>query len=211
MKSTKTAIIALVIVLALLTLSSCTSREGPSSTVPSSSAAPSSLSEPIPPPPSSVPPIESDNGIREINATTELIGNPDRIIFMVGEAETVFEAGSAEYKRTLEILNERMPDGFGEAASDFMWLDEDENTIDWSLMAQDFDYVRLAYDNPQTVKINCMKKSYEDYAPEVSFQDITFPLTKSDLSGSTELFILGMGKFLGVLDNSESTISKMLP
>ena len=159
---------------------------------------------------SSLSSSESKNAIREVNATTELIGIPDRVILMVNEVETVYEADSAEYQKTLEILNERMPDGFGEAASAFMWLDEDEDAIDWSLMAQDFDYVRLAYNNPQTVKINCMKKSYEDYAPEGRFQDITFPLTESNLSGSTELFILGM-KFFGILDNSEGTMSKLLP
>ncbi len=152
---------------------------------------------------------ESDNTIREINATTELIGNPDRVIVMVNEVETVYEADSAEFNSILTILNNRMPDGFDEAASAFMWLNEDENDIDWSFMAQDFDYIRLAYNNKQTVKINCMADNYDDYAPEASFCDITFPLTESDLSGSTDMCILGMGKFLGILDNSEGTMSKL--
>ncbi len=212
MKSVTRKILTLNVALAILTLSACSNIAAPgNSATPSSGKAPSSQSESTMPPSSSVPFSESDNAIRQVNATTELIGNPDRVILMVNEVETVYEADSAEYKKTLEILNERMPDGFDEAASAFMWLDEDEDTIDWSFMAQDFDYVRLAYNYPQTIKINCMKESYEDYAPEGSFQDITFPLTESDLSGSTELFILGMGKFLGVLDNSEGTISKLLP
>ncbi len=210
MKSTKGKILVLIMALAMLTLAACSNNETHSSEAPSSTV-PSSQDEPTPPQSSRISASESDNAIRAVNATTELIGNPDRVILMVNEVETVYEADSAEYKKTLEILNERMPDGFDEAASAFMWLDEDEDAIDWSLMAQDFDYVRLAYDNTQTVKINCMEKTYEDYAPEGSFQDITFPLTESDLSGSTELFILGMGKFLGILDNSEDTISKLLP
>ena len=211
MTTTTRKFLALVMTLVSFTFVACTS-----SATQSSVTEPSSSQSEQPPPqsssvlPESHAPIKKENGIREINATTELIGNPDRIIFMIGEAETVFEAGSTEYENTLILLNERMPDGFDEAASAFMWLDEDEDTIDWSLMAQDFDYVRLAYDDPQTVKIKCMKESYEDYAPEGTFQDITFPLTESDLSGSTELFILGM-KFFGVLDNSEDTISKLLP
>ncbi len=211
MTTTTRIFLALVMALVSLTFVACTSPATQNSV-----AEPLSSQSEQPPPqsssvlPESQAPIKKENGIREINATTELVGNPDRIIFMVNEVETVFEADSAEYKKTLEILNERMPDGFGEAASAFMWLDEDEDAIDWSLMAQDFNYARLAYDNSQTVKINCMRESYEDYSPEVSFQDITFPLTESDLSGSTELFILGM-KFFGVLDNSEDTLSKLLP
>jgi hypothetical protein len=84
-----------------------------------------------------------------------------------------------------------MPDKFSEAASAFVWLDEAGENIDWSLMAQDFDYLRLIYEDTQTIKINCMGAGYKNYTPGASYQDIIFPLTESKMgSGSTEMCIL---------------------
>ncbi|MDR2909040.1 MAG: hypothetical protein LBU86_04070 [Oscillospiraceae bacterium] len=202
----KRRIFALAIAFVLLTLAACSSSETPGSSTPE----PPSQSESAPPPPSSTIPQNDENSVRLVNSPTELIGTPERIILMVNEVETVFEQDSADYASILEILNNRMPEGFKEAASAFMWLDEEQQNIDWTVMAQDFDYVRLSYNDIQEITINSMAESYKDYTPSASYQDIIFPLTESELSGSTEMCILGNGAFLGILDNSEDVLSSLL-
>lgn len=111
----------------------------------------------------------SDLNIQDIIAPEQLIGTPDKIILLKGGEETVFEPNSEKYNSILEILKERMPEKFDEAACAFVWLDENFEKIDWALMAQDFDYLRLVYNEEQNMKLSCFGDGYIDYAPEISF------------------------------------------
>jgi hypothetical protein len=206
MKTTNPKLLALVLALTMTTFSACTSRDTPGSSTPESPTEATTAAAP-----SEVPSSASEeNSRRIVTSTSELIGNPDRITLMVNEVESVFEPSSAEYAGILEILNNRMPDGFKEAASAFMWLHENQQDIDWGNMAQDFDYIRLSYSAVQEVALHCMAESYGDYALSADYQDIIFPLTQSELSGNPEMCILGNGAFLGILDKSDEVLSSLL-
>lgn len=157
--------------------------------------------------------FDNSNGILEIKTPEQLIGKPDKIILLKGEEETIFEPGTEKYESILINLKARLPEKFDEAACAFVWLDDNFENIDWAIMAQDFDYLRLVYNEKQNVKICCFGDGYIDYTPEVSFQNITFPLTDSRLEPGhsfTKMCIIESRKFLGILDNTEETMAKLL-
>lgn len=137
------------------------------------------------------------DSIRNIIQPTEIMGTPERIILVRNEKETMLESGTEDYDNILKILEDRMPNKFDEAACAFVWMDENWEDVDWALMAKDFDYLLLEYDVVQNIKINCMDDGYDDYEPEVSFQDIIFPLTacRVELGNFTEMCIVGRSSF----------------
>lgn len=130
------------------------------------------------------------------------------------KAEVIFESDAEEYASILETLKSRMPEPeeFGEYESFFIWLDDSLQNIDWEFMAEDFDYLRLIYDEEQNIKLSCVGRD-RDYSTEVTFHNLTFPLTDSRLgSGSsyTKMCIIECNRFFGELDNTEETLSKFL-
>lgn len=149
---------------------------------------------------------EKDNPFRSVITPSELIGRPDQIYIIKDNQEKQFKSDSDDYGKILKLLNARFPQKMKEAAMAILWVD-DKGNFDWSLMYDEFNFVRLSYNNTQTVKMNCMDENYKDPpVKELTFNDIIFPLSED----YNEICIVGTKNTYGVLDNSTSIISELL-
>lgn len=137
---------------------------------------------------------------------TDLIGHPNRIYIIKDSKEIQFEPDSDGYEKILKLMNGRFPEAMKEAAMAILWLD-DKGNFDWNLMSDEFNYLRLTYNNTQTVKMNCMHENYKGLpVKELTFNDIIFPLSE----GYNEICIVGTQNTYGVLVNSSAIMSEIL-
>ena len=103
---------------------------------------------------------------------TDIIGRPDSIYIVVNQKETIIEPGE-RYNEILSVLHASFPEKLKEASKAVLWYDGTGTQYSWEMMAEDFDYLRLAYNTPRTAKVN---------NKEISFENLTFPLS-ADAAG----------------------------
>ena len=152
-------------------------------------------------------PMSGESGRGEVRAVTkpaDLPGEPAEIILVTQRRETAFGQGTQEYQDILELLSSRFPEELKEAAMAFEWREENGEGVDWSRMAEDFDYLRLAYGEEQVVRIQCLTQGHGDgYQPEITFTHMVFPLT----GDKTALCIVGTKNSFGVLEDSGEVLA----
>ena len=132
--------------------------------------------------------------VKVITTPEEIVGAPDRIYVVEDEEESVYERDTLEYEEILKSIIMRFPNELKEAAMAISWKNDD-GTYNWGKMAEEFDYVRLSYNDMQTVELDCFVST--NHSPQkLSFNDLIFPCAE-------EIFIVGTDKTYGVLGKWE--------
>jgi len=161
------------------------------------------------PPESAAGPADSEpppDGPRPVTQPSQLLGEPDRFLLAARGKESVLDKDAPEAQALLDTLAQRFPEKLKIAAAAFEWDREDGQGVDWSRMAEDFEYIRLSYDQEQAVSVRCLAtpEGLPEWEEEYAFTDIVFPLT----GGQVETCIAGKETF-GVLEHSEETLDKL--
>lgn len=137
--------------------------------------------------------VQEEKTIKTITTPVDIVGTPDAIYVVKDKTETIFAQGSVEYNDMLEKIKARFPDALKEAAMAIVWTDN-SGAFDWPAMAEDFDYIRLSFNDKQTVELNCFKDPKKPIQ-ELDFYDLVFPLSEEH----GDVFIVDTKKTYGVL------------
>ncbi len=190
---------ALLLAIALAALCACApgQPQAPAGSQSPSQPEPSSASQPAP---------EADpDAPRAVTHPVQLLGEPDRILVASRAGETALDKNAPEYREILDLLAGRFQrEELKAAACAFEWVTPEGET-DWAGMAEEFEYIRLCYDQEQRVSIQCMAAP-EGTAKEerlAAFSDMVFPLGEEKTS-----FLLDRETY-GVLENSPETMDKL--
>ncbi len=190
---------ALLLAIALAALCACApgQPQAPAGSQSPSQPEPSSASQPAP---------EADpDAPRAVTHPVQLLGEPDRILVASRAGETALDKNAPEYREILDLLAGRFQrEELKAAACAFEWVTPEGET-DWAGMAEDFDYIRLCYDQKQEVTIQCMSVPEGDPPTErlAAFSNMVFPLGEEKTS-----FLLDRETY-GVLENSPETMDKL--
>lgn len=142
---------------------------------------------------STVPEEEIIQSIKSITTPVDIVGTPDTIYVVKDKTETIFAQGTVEYTDMLEKTKARFPDTLKEAAMAIVWTDN-SGAFDWTAVAEDFDYIRLSFNDKQTVELDCFKDQKKPIQ-ELVFNDLVFPLSEDH----GDVFIVGTQNTYGVL------------
>lgn len=142
---------------------------------------------------STVPEEEMMQSIKPITTPEDIVGTPDTINVVKDKTETIFAQGTVEYNDMLEKTKARFPDALKEAAMAIVWTDN-SGAFDWTAMAEDFDYIRLSFNDKQTVELHCFKDQKKPIQ-QLGFYDLVFPLSEE----YGDVFIVGTQRTYGVL------------
>ena len=141
---------ALLLAIALAALCACApgQPQAPAGSQSPSQPEPSSASQPAP---------EADpDAPRAVTHPVQLLGEPDRILVASRAGETALDKNAPEYREILDLLAGRFQrEELKAAACAFEWVTPEGET-DWAGMAEEFEYIRLCYDQEQRVSIQCM-------------------------------------------------------
>lgn len=131
--------------------------------------------------------------IKSITTPVDIVGTPDTIYVVKDKTETILAQGTVEYNDMLEKIKARFPDTLKEAAMAILWIDN-SGAYDWAAMTEDFDYIRLSFNDKQTVELDCFEDQKKPIQ-ELEFHDLVFPLSEEH----GDVFIVGTQRTYGVL------------
>ena len=131
--------------------------------------------------------LTGGNNVRSISDPSDLIGEPSQIHIVVDSQETVIDSSAEEYDEILNLLRERFPDPpekLQQAQLAILWADQDG--LNWDIMCEQFDFLQLSYEDPQTVTMDFKKE--DEYDRTITFEELVFPLSEHTgvLSVATE-------------------------
>lgn len=117
------------------------------------------------------------DNIRSISEPSDLIGEPSQIHIVLNSQEMILDSNTEEYEEILGLLKERFPkspEKLQQAQLAILWADQ--NGLNWDMMCEQFDFLQLRYEEPQTITMEFKEKDAPDYT--ITFDELVFPLSE---------------------------------
>jgi len=117
------------------------------------------------------------NNVRSISDPADLVGEPSQIHIVLDSRETMIDSSAEEYEEILELLKDRFPkfpEKLQQAQLAILWADQ--NGLNWDMMCEQFDFLQLCYEEPQTITMEFKEKDAPDYT--ITFDELVFPLSE---------------------------------